>query len=173
MVSSENFDVLHEIFKKIAQDSTTSAKAHVPASNASFDRDYTFGTISGETESNFGKSEQSFDADRTTSVIESRQSHISSKTKTYSKQSKGNDNEIDPEEQSPRPQDSPRVWSNNEISETIEYIGDALQYIEQWGVHHVKMLQASKRLQKASLGLSGTHAHENTGSTSSSHSSRQ
>jgi hypothetical protein len=169
MVSSGNFAVLHEILTKIAEDSTAYAVAHVPASNPSFDADHTSPSISSETESSFGQSEQSFgqseqsfgqseqsfDPDRTISVIESRQSDISSKTQTYCQQS----NEIDPERQSTRPQDSPRVvWSENEISKTIEYIGDALQYIEQWGVNHVKMLEASK----ASLGLSGTQAHENT-----------
>jgi len=106
MASSGNFAVLHEILTKIAQDSTAYDVAHVPASKPSFDGDHTSGSISG--------TGTSFDPDRTTSVIESRQSHTSSKTKTYSKQSKGNtlldEDEFDPEEQFLRPQNSPREF---------------------------------------------------------------
>lgn len=101
IVSSENFAVLHEILTKIAGDSTTYAVAHVPASDASFDRDDTFGSVSGETE-------QSFDPERTTSVNTLRPSHLSSKTDVYREQPNGSKNGFDPEAQLPRSQNSPR-----------------------------------------------------------------
>jgi hypothetical protein len=128
MVSSENFEVLHKILTKIAGDSTTYAVAHVPASDASFDRDDTFGSVSGETEQSFDpeqttsvntsrqshrssqskSSDPSFDPERTTSVNTSRPSHLSSKTDVYREQSKGSKNGFDPEAQLPRSQNSPR-----------------------------------------------------------------
>ena len=95
----------------------------MPASDASFDRDDTFGSVSGETRSNIGTSEQSYDPERTTSVIQSRQSydperttsvntlrpsHLSSKTDVYREQPNGSKNGFDPEAQLPRSQNSPR-----------------------------------------------------------------
>jgi hypothetical protein len=51
------------------------------------------------------------------------------------------------------------------FGETIKNIRDSLEYIEQETQHRVAS--------KASLGLSGTKDHDNTGSTLSLHSSRQ